>query len=124
MNGIVKVGDKEVPVISNAATAFVFKNCFKEDLLSFLAKENPDEGAATEMLIKAFYIMAKQAECPEMPKLLKSGLSYENFIEFVSQYEIFDSGNIATQVFNIWNGNATTTESAEPSKKKAAKTAK
>ena len=68
MHGIIKIGDKAVDVVSNAATAFIFKQCFKEDLLTFLSTEQ-DDGISTEMMLKAFYIMKKQADIPEMSKL-------------------------------------------------------
>jgi Ni,Fe-hydrogenase I large subunit len=131
MTGLIKVGSQEIPVVSNAATGFIFKSCFHEDLLTFLAGDKPDEGLMTEMLLKAFYIMAKQAEISEMSVLLKSGLNYDSFIEYISKFEILDSGSIATQVYNVWCGNADTGETAEnseapedskKSKKKAAST--
>lgn len=115
MTGLIKIGSQEIPVVSNAATGFIFKSCFHEDLLTFLAGDTPDEGLMTEMLLKAFYIMAKQAEISEMSVLLKSDLNYDSFIEYISKFEILDSGSIATQVYNIWCGNANTGEESETS---------
>lgn len=129
MTGKIKIGSQEIPVVSNAATGFIFKTCFHEDLLSFLAGDTPSDGLATEMLTKAFYIMAKQAKIHEMSVLLKS-LNYDSFIEYISQFEMLDTGSIASQVFTIWNGNASmgetveesTSEDSKKSKKKAAST--
>ena len=125
MHGIIKIGDKAVDVVSNAATAFIFKQCFKEDLLTFLSTEQ-DDGISTEMMLKAFYIMKKQADIPEMSKLLKSDLSYESFIEFISGFEFLDTGSIALQTFAVWNQNAKTEESQndEAQKKKRAQAEK
>lgn len=124
MQGIIKAGGKEYPVTSNAATAFVFKQTFKEDLLTFLAVEHSD-GETTEMMLKAFYIMNKQAEVPEMSKLLKTEMNFEKFVEFISAFDMLETGDIALQVFNIWNKNAETTEKEEAKdpKKKTAKSA-
>lgn len=130
MTGLIKIGSQEIPVVCNAATGFIFKTCFHEDLLSFLAGDTPSDGLATEMLTKAFYIMAKQAEIHEMSVLLKSGLNYDSFIEYISQFEMLDTGSIASQVFDIWNGNANmgetveenTSEDSKKTKKKAAST--
>ena len=107
MNGIIKIGDKAVPVTCNAATAFIFKQCFKEDLLTFLSTEH-DDGVSTEMMLKAFYIMSKQSEVPEMAKLLKLELSYETFMEFIAGFDFLDTGSIALQTFALWNKNAKT----------------
>lgn len=127
MQDIVKVKEKEIPVISNAATAFLYKQCFKEDLLTFLSTEHPD-GEATEVALKVFYIMAKQAEIPEMSKLIKSDLNYENFMVFISGFDFLDTGSIALQAYNIWNKNAKRDSSEEATgespKKKTAKAGK
>ena len=126
MYSTIKAGGKEIPVVSNAATAFIFKQTFKEDLLTFLTVEHSD-GETTEMMLKTFYIIAKQAEIPEMSKLLKTEMNYEKFIEFISNFDMLESGEIALQVFKVWNNNAETTatdEGAEAPKKKTAKAAK
>lgn len=128
MYSTIKAGGKEIPVVSNAATAFIFKQTFKEDLLTFIAKlEEHSDGETTEMMLKAFYVMAKQAEVHGMSQLLKSEMNSETFIEFISEFNILETGDIALQVFNVWNGNAETSvtdEEEKSSKKKTAKAAK
>lgn len=125
MKSIIKAGGKEIPVVSNAATAFIFKQTFKEDLLTFLTTEHTD-GETTEMMLKVFYVIAKQAEISEMSKLLKTEMNYEKFIEFMSGFDMLETGNIALQVFGVWNDNSETSaiEESETPKKKTAKAEK
>lgn len=125
MKSIIKAGGKEIPVVSNAATAFIFKQTFKEDLLTFLTTEHTD-GETTEMMLKVFYVIAKQAEISEMSKLLKTEMNYEKFIEFMSGFDMLETGDIALQVFGVWNDNSETSavEESETPKKKTAKAEK
>lgn len=125
MKSIIKAGGKEIPVVSNAATAFIFKQTFKEDLLTFLTTEHSD-GETTEMMLKVFYVIAKQAEISEMSKLLKTEMNYEKFIEFMSGFDMLETGDIALQVFGVWNDNSETSaiEESETPKKKTAKAEK
>ena len=125
MYSIVKVGNKEIPVVANAATAFIFKQTFKEDLLTFLTAEHSD-GETTEMMLKVFYVIAKQAEITSMSELLKSEMNYEKFIEFISDFDMLETGDIALQVFKVWGDNSESTaeDSKETPKKKTVKAAK
>ena len=126
MYSTIKAGGKEIPVVSNAATAFIFKQAFKLDLLTYLTQEHAD-GEMTEIALKLFYVMAKQAEVPTMSELLKTEMNEMTFVEYISVFELSEVSQLAIEAFKAWNGNAETSaddEGKDSPKKKTAKAAK
>lgn len=126
MYSVIKTSGKEIPIVGNAATAFIFKQTFKLDLLTYLTEEHAD-GEMTEVALKLFYVMAKQAEVSSMSDLLKTEMNDMTFMEFISGFELSETGMLAIEAFKAWNGQAETTateESKEGSKKKTVKAAK
>lgn len=121
MYHVINASGKQVPIVGNAATAFIFKQAFKLDLLTYLTEEHAD-GDMTEVALKLFYIMAKQAEASSMTELLKTELNEASFFEFISKFELSDVSQLAIEAFTAWNGNAETTadgDKGSPKKKTA-----
>lgn len=81
MKGTVTIGDKEVGMVANAATPYIYKNVFHEDFLRKLQEKTPD----TDLFERMAFIMAKQAEIEKMSELMK--LTEQGFYEWASQFE-------------------------------------
>lgn len=97
MYGKVTIGDKDIPMLANAATPFRFKSIFHTDILQNMMKG--DEGDVTEYEKLAF-VMAMQAEKKDMTKL-----SEEDFISWLEDFEFTDVVNALPQVVNIYMKN-------------------
>lgn len=82
----IKCGDKEVGMLANAASPYIFKNVFHEDLLQKFttAKENIDENIAEKMA----FIFAKQAETEDISELMK--LTINDFLSWLSGFDALD----------------------------------
>lgn len=126
MYSVINATKGDVPIVGNAATAFIFKQTFKIDLLTYLTEEHAD-GEMTEIALKLFYVMAKQAEIPSMSELLKTEMNDMTFMEFISGFELSETGLLAIEAFKAWNGQAETSstdDNEKGSKKKTVKAAK
>lgn len=86
MRGTVKIGSKEVGMLANAASSYIFKQVFHEDLLKkFQEMEtNPD----TQLGEKLGFIFAKQAEAENTSDLMK--LTMDDFLEWLSEFDPLD----------------------------------
>lgn len=84
MKGTVTIGSKEVGMVANAASPYIFKNIFHEDFLAKLQAKEPD----TDLFQKMAYVMAKQCELEKMPDLMK--LNIEGFYEWLTQFDAME----------------------------------
>ena len=109
MRSVIRIGQREVAVESNAATAIRYKQIFKRELLKDLAKlenvEDVDKLDAIEYTSKLAYVMNMQNR-----KEIKEA-SEEGYIAWMEEFEEADFQNPAaiTSILNVWNRNITTT---------------
>lgn len=96
MYGTVKMGSKEVGMVANAASPYIYKQVFHEDFLSKLQAKEPD----TDLFQKMAYIMAKQAEIEKLPELMK--LTEEGFYEWLLQFESMDVLYAIEEIANLY----------------------
>ncbi|MBR3236967.1 MAG: hypothetical protein IKF99_15590 [Oscillospiraceae bacterium] len=95
MRGTVTIGNKEVEMAANAATPFIYKQTFHEDLLVQLQAKDP----SPDLFLKVGYIMAKQAELPtsELMKMTDSG-----FIAWAAGFEFMDIVNATGDIAALY----------------------
>lgn len=111
--GIIKIGEKEVPMRATAATPHRYKQVFRSDVMPYFeesCKASPSEYA--EMISKLAYIMAKSAEGADMTKL-----SQEDYFSWLDGFNAFDfatSENVIA-IANIYAGNAETFQTVKKS---------
>ena len=109
MRSVIRIGQREVAVESNAATAIRYKQIFKRELLKDLAKledvEDVDKLDAIEYTSKLAYVMNMQNR-----KEIKEA-SEEGYIAWMEEFEEADFQDPAaiTSILNVWNRNITTT---------------
>ena len=96
MQGFVKIGDKEVGMVANAASPYIYKQVFHEDFLTKLQEKEPE----TDLFQKMAYIMAKQAEVENLSDLMK--LTEAGFYEWLLQFESMDVIYATEEVANIY----------------------
>lgn len=107
MRGTIKIGDRDVEMVANGATPFIFKRVFRKDFLAETQKEDMDVYA------ELAFVMSQQAEKP-MTELLNS-LKIEDFYEWIEGFEAMDIVTVAPDIFEIYQGQA---KSSSASKKK------
>ena len=111
MFGKVKIGSKEIEMVSNGATPYRFKQVFHKDLLKFFSDAvsgKVDDGEAAEVSSKLGFIMAKQNEMADLTKL-----SEESFIEWTEMFEPNDLILAAEDIVAIYSGNMQQTSEAK-----------
>lgn len=97
--GIVKVGNVEIPMMSNAATPIRYRQVFHKNLNSFFLGKMPEE-ESSEMIGELAYIMAKAGAGADM-----SRLSYEDYLEWLTAFGALDFDTAVTDIINAYQGN-------------------
>lgn len=109
MKKIIRIGEQEVALASNAATALRYKSVFGKDLLKEFAKldkvDDTDKIDAVEMVEKLTYIMNLQNK-GEIKEASEDG-----FVDWLEKFEESDFQKPETiqEILAIWNKNISTT---------------
>lgn len=96
MFGIVKIGDKDIEMVANAASPYIYKQVFHEDFLSAVQADHPD----ADIFQKMGFVMAKQAECQKVADLMK--LNIDSFYEWLVQFDAMDVIYATEEISNIY----------------------
>lgn len=111
----IKVGDKMVPMVVNAATPIRYRNLFGRDLLTKIYEGSREGGVdltvASEVAPELAFIMAKAADKSDM-----NALSEELYLKWLEDFGPMDFVNATEDIFNFYYGDQKTTAD---SKKKA-----
>lgn len=99
MYGTVQIGEKNVGMLANAASLYVYKNIFHEDFLKKMQEEKPDE----DLFQKMGFVMAKQAEIEKPSELMK--LNIDNYYEWLYGFEALDVILAIDEISDIYLGN-------------------
>lgn len=100
---VVRIGDKDVEMLANAASPYRFKQIFREDFLKRAIETNGNEAESVDLFVKMGFIMAKQAEKADFAKL-----NEDSFFIWLEDFEPSDVQMAAGEIANIYAGNAET----------------
>ena len=97
----IKVGEKEVPMLANAATPIRYKQVFGKNILTYFLGGSTD-AEVTAMVSELAYIMAKAGEGADMNKL-----SIDDYIKWLEPFEALDfaTEENARAILDIYQGN-------------------
>ena len=98
---VVKIGDKEVPMMAMASADIYYKRVFGEDPLKIVTEQGT--GESTGLLYNMGFILAKQAELRDRKKMLL--LNEDAFIEWLEQFEYSDYLEALTDIASVYYGN-------------------
>ena len=84
MKGTITIGSREVGMLANAASPYIYKHIFHEDFLAKLQADNPE----TDLFQKMAYVMTMQNEHEKMSDLLK--LNEDGFYEWLMDFDPMD----------------------------------
>jgi len=85
MYDIVKIGDKDVPMLAMASVDIYYKNIFGIDPLTVQTKEDPPISEVITLFQQMGFVMAKFAETKSRKEMLK--LNEESFIDWIEQFD-------------------------------------
>ena len=94
MYAVVKIGDKDVPMLAMASVDEYYKKIFNEDPLSAMTAK--DSGIRTRMFYKMGFVMAKFAELKDRKKMIR--LTEDDYIDWL---DLFDSGEYRDAISKI-----------------------
>ena len=103
MKGTVKIGTKDVGMIANAASPYIYKQVFREDFLNKLQQSTPD----VDTFQKMAFVMAKQYETSNMAELMK--LTEEDFWAWLLEFESMDVIYATDAIANLYLAQTQTT---------------
>ena len=106
----IQVGEKTVPMLSNAATPIYYRQVFSKDLLVFLQSMNSKgivEGFS-ETVAQLAFVMAAQADKKKINEL-----NFDNFIEWLSEYEALDFEQASGDILGLYTSGGKTMSRAK-----------
>ena len=110
MYGVVKIGDKEVPMLAMASVDVYYKRIFGEDPLKMQIKEGFDGADAVELFQRMGFVMAKFAEPKVRKEMLK--LTEDNYLDWLDGFERSALIDAVGDIRKVYDGEKVTT--AEP----------
>ena len=112
MYNLVKIGDKEVPMLSTASVDYYYKAVFREDPIKIQTAAGTDEGAMIDLMVKMGFIMAKFAASTHRKDML--ALNEDSFFEWLDNFERPDLFEALDQIQDTYEAQA---ESGSKAKK-------
>lgn len=109
----VKIGEKEINLLANAATPIRYKMVFGEDIMVAFNQINGkkrDEGEILDISSQLAFIMSKQATCNR--EELK-GLTKEAYVEWLEDFGSMDFVNASKDIFDTYLGTTGTTSKSK-----------
>ena len=107
MYDIVKIGDKDIPMLAMASVDIYYKNIFGIDPLTVQTKEDPPISEVIELFQQMGFVMAKFAETKSRKEMLK--LNEEAFIDWVEQFDRADLIKALPDIRAVYDGEKVTT---------------
>lgn len=109
MYSVVKIGDREIPMLSMASVDLYYKNIFHEDPMEI--QTSMDAVRAVKFYHQMAFVMAKFAELHERKEMLKlTEDSYFEWLDTVDRGGLFDAVESIQQVYD---GQKTSTATAK-----------
>ena len=82
MYEVVKIGDREVPMLAMASVDVYYRNIFHEDPVK--AQLSQDEGALVDCMMKMGFVMAKFAETHDRKEMNK--LNEDSYLDWLDEF--------------------------------------
>lgn len=110
MYNIVRIGDKEVPMLSMASVDIYYKQVFHEDAIK-LQTSTQDEGDIINFISRMAFIMAKFAELKDRKEMLK--LTEDAYLDWLDGFERNDFLNALIDARKTYEGQTVTMSDAK-----------
>ena len=107
MYGVVKIGDKEVPMLAMASVDVYYKRIFGEDPLKKQIKDDFDSADAVDLIQRMGFVMAKFAAVKNRKEMLQ--LTEDNYLEWMDGFDRADLIAAVGDIRKIYDGEKVTT---------------
>lgn len=111
MYGVIKIGDKDVPMLCMASSDIYYRQIFHEDAIKLQTKEGTDTGDQINFLIRMAFVMAKYAELKDRKAMLK--LNEDAFLEWLDQFERGAFYAAFEKILKLYEGQSVTASDAK-----------
>lgn len=110
MYSVIKIGDKDVPLLAMASASVYYKRVFGRDAIVAQSDAKTD-GETISFYGEMGYIMAAMAEAQgDRAKL--NAMSFDKYVEWLDQFESADYNMAILEIAKVYEGqNKTTSES-------------
>ena len=113
MYKVIKIGDKDIPMMAMASTDSYFKNTFGEDPMKKMTTPDLEVSEMIDVVMKIGFIMAKFAELKQRKEMLK--LNEEAFYDWMDQFpreDLYDMDKLV-EIHDVYEGNITSTSESK-----------
>lgn len=110
MFDVVKIGDKDVPMLAMASVDVFYRNIFHKDPLTEQTQLQ-NEGDAIAFYERVGFVMAKYAESKD--RAVMKMLTEDDFTEWLEQFGRFDLINALGRIQAVYDGQSVTNADAK-----------
>lgn len=101
----INIGGKELQLIANAATPYLYKQTFNKDIMKIFASVTADsnleeQAELTSVIPEIAYVMAKQAEGLKPSEFMK--LKEDDFLEWLYDFSAMDFNVHAGEIMEVY----------------------
>lgn len=101
MYNVIKIGEKDVPMLSMASVDIYYRNIFHEDAIKLQTKTQ-DDGDIINFIMRMGFVMAKFAELKDRKEMNK--LNEDSFLDWLDGFERTDLINSLVDVRMTYEG--------------------
>lgn len=101
MYNVIKIGEKDVPMLSMASVDIYYRNIFHEDAIKLQTKTQ-DDGDIINFIMRMGFVMAKFAELKDRKEMNK--LNEDAFLDWLDGFERTDLINALVEVRMTYEG--------------------
>ena len=110
MYNLVKIGDRDVPMLSMASVDLYYRNIFHEDAIKLQTKDQ-DEVDLINFVMRMGFVMAKFAELKDRKEMSK--LNEDSYLDWLDGFERNDYFNALPDVRMTYEGQSITDAEAK-----------
>ncbi len=111
MYNVIKIGEKEIPMLSMASTDIYYRNIFHEDAIKLQTREDLDDGDMVNFIMRIGFVMAKFAELHDRKEMAK--LNEDAFLDWLDGLERSDYLDALGDIRLTYEGQAVTASEAK-----------
>lgn len=102
MYKVIKIGEKDVPMLSVASSDVYYNRLFHENPLSVMGDKKADNGQKTKLAFGMGFIMAKFAETKDRKVMLQ--LSFDDYLDWLEQFSYGDYIEAVPEILMLYYG--------------------
>lgn len=111
MYRVIKIGEKDVPMLCMASSDLYYRQIFHEDAIKLQTRDDADTADQINFLTKMAFVMAKYAECSERKEMLK--LNEDAFFDWLDQFDRTDFYAAFEDILHLYEGQTVTAADAK-----------